>query len=298
MCPTALETIFIFTPLNPSKKMSTQPLIEKASGEKEAFDPDKLRRSLKRANTPDDLADTVVTEILAQIEPGMNTSEIYKMAFGLLRRRKGSNAARYSLKNAIMQLGPTGYPFEHFIGQVLASQGFDIKVGQVLQGKCVTHEIDVVATHNNTQYLVECKFYNNHGKYASVQVPLYVRSRVDDIISFREKLPEYKETRFFGWVVTNTRFTDDALMYGRCAGLHMLSWDLPKEKSLKDMVEQTGLFPITVLTDLNAKQKEQLLNKGIVLCRQLYHNQELLGEIGVLAQKKKRILEEMEGLCG
>jgi len=278
--------------------MNKQPLIEKASGEKEAFDPDKLRRSLKRANTPDDLADTVVTEILSQIEPGMNTREIYKMAFGMLRRRKGSNAARYSLKNAIMQLGPTGYPFEHFVGQVLAHQGFDIKVGQVLQGKCVTHEIDVVATHNNTQYLVECKFYNSHGKFASVQVPLYVRSRVDDIISFREKLPEYKETRFFGWVVTNTRFTDDALMYGRCAGLHMLSWDLPKEKSLKDMVEQTGLFPITVLTDLNAKQKEQLLNKEIVLCRQLFQTQELLNEIGVATNKRKRILEEMEGLCG
>jgi hypothetical protein len=171
-----------------------------------------------------------------------------------------------------------------------------VEVGQVLQGKCVTHEIDVVATHNNTQYLVECKFYNSQGKYSSVQVPLYVRSRVDDIIAYREKMPEFKETRFFGWVVTNTRFTEDAMQYGRCAGLHMLSWSIPKNKGLKDMVEKAKVYPITVLTGLNAKQKAYLLEKGIVLCRQLREKPGLLDQLGLNKNTLKSVLKELDDL--
>lgn len=165
-----------------------------------------------------------------------------------------------------------------------------------MQGQCVTHEIDVVATYNNTQYLVECKFYNSQGKYSSVQVPLYVRSRVDDIIAFRQKLPEFKETRFFGWVVTNTRFTEDALQYGRCAGLHMLSWDLPKNKSLKDMVEKANVYPITVLTGLNQKQKAFLLKKGLVLCGQLRENPAVLNQLGLSQSTLKSVLKELDDL--
>jgi hypothetical protein len=277
--------------------MSKYPIIEKASGEKVAFEPDKLRNSLERANTPPEVIEEIVSEILTQVIPGMSTQEIYQKAFHLLRKGKSSNAARYSLKKAIMELGPTGYPFEQFIGQVLAHQGFETEVGQVLQGNCVTHEMDVIATHNHTQYLVECKFYNSPGKYASVQVPLYVRSRVNDIIAFREKLPEYKETKFFGWVVTNTRFTDDALQYGRCAGLHMLSWDLPAQKSLKDMIERHNIFPVTALTNLNIQQKRQLLAMDIVLCKQLNQQLQKLDEIGVENIKKIKVKEELEGLC-
>jgi hypothetical protein len=277
--------------------MSKYPIIEKASGEKVAFEPDKLRNSLERANTPPEVIEEIVSEILTQVIPGMSTQEIYQKAFHLLRKGKSSNAARYSLKKAIMELGPTGYPFEQFIGQVLAHQGFETEVGQVLQGNCVTHEMDVIATHNHTQYLIECKFYNSPGKYASVQVPLYVRSRVNDIIAFREKLPEYKETKFFGWVVTNTRFTDDALQYGRCAGLHMLSWDLPAQKSLKDMIERHNIFPVTALTNLNIQQKRQLLAMDIVLCKQLNQQLQKLDEIGVENIKKIKVKEELEGLC-
>ena len=277
--------------------MNKYPLIEKASGERQEFKPEKLKNSLKRAGASDDIAYKIVEEISAIIEAGFSTKEIYKKAFKLLKTRKSSNAARYSLKNAIMELGPTGYPFEHFVAQVLAANGFDIKVGQKIQGKCITHEIDVVATYNNTQYLVECKFYNSHGKYARVQVPLYVRSRVDDIIQFREKIPEYKETRFYGWVVTNTRFTTDALYYGRCAGLHMLSWDAPKNKGLKDMIEKQSIFPVTVLTNLNKKNKIYLLDKGVVLCRQLKQKPEILDELPLKKNIKSKIMQQLDELC-
>ncbi len=276
--------------------MKNYPTIRKADGEKEVFKPEKLRNSLKRAGASDELADMVTNRIIPQISDGSKTKEIYRNAFSLLKKKKSSSAARYSLKNAIMELGPTGYPFEHFVAQILESQGFNTKVGHTLQGRCITHEVDIVATFEKTQYLVECKFYNSHGKYANVRVPLYIRSRVNDIVEFREKLPEYRNTKFFGWVVTNTRFTNDAMTYGRCSGLHMLSWDMPKNKSLKDMIENAGIFPITVLTNLNKKNKMYLLDKGIVLCRQLKNNPQLLNELNLKKNKKSAALNELEEL--
>ncbi len=274
-----------------------QPIIRKASGETQRFSPEKLEQSLRRAGADDAVIRSIRQKLEPTLHDGITTKEIYKRAFGLLRKQKHSLAARYSLKKAIMELGPTGYPFEHFVGQLLAQHNFKVQVGQVLQGQCVTHEVDVVATQNNTQYIVECKFYNSQGKYANVKVPLYIRSRVDDIIRFREKLPEYSDTKFFGWVVTNTRFTEDALAYGRCAGLHLVSWDFPKNKGLKDMVEKLGLFPITVLTDLNKKEKELLLDKGIVLCRQIRKQPSTLDSLGLSGTKQNKVMQEVKALC-
>ncbi|MGS0527278.1 hypothetical protein ACU8V7_21050 [Zobellia nedashkovskayae] len=42
-------------------------------------------------------------------------------------------------------MGPTGFPFERFIGALLTYSGYETKVGIVMDGICVTHEIDVVA---------------------------------------------------------------------------------------------------------------------------------------------------------
>ena len=246
-----------------------QPLIQKASGERQAFSPEKLSKSLKNSGADDATIESIQKELSDKIHDGITTREIYNKAFSLLRKKKLSFAARYSLKTAIMELGPSGYAFEHFVGQVLAHHGFAVEVGIILQGQFITHEVDVLATQNNTQFIVECKYYNSQGKFANVRVPLYVRSRVDDIIRFREKLPEHANTKFYGWIVTNTRFTEDALTYGKCSGLHLVSWDYPQGKGLKHLIEEHRLFPVTVIAGINAKQKSHLLDKGIVLCRQL-----------------------------
>jgi len=274
-----------------------QPLIQKASGEKQPFSPDKLAKSLKNSGADDVTIESILIELSDKIHDGTTTKEIYNKAFSLLRKKKFSFAARYSLKTAIMELGPSGYAFEHFVGQVLAHHGFAVEVGVVLQGQFITHEVDVLATQNNTQYIVECKYYNSQGKFANVRVPLYVRSRVDDIIRFREKLPEYANTKFYGWIVTNTRFTADALTYGKCSGLHLVSWDYPKGKGLKDLIEKQRLFPVTVIAGINTKQKSFLLDKGIVLCRQLKEQPQELKGLGLSTGQLKKVQEELDDLC-
>jgi hypothetical protein len=100
-----------------------------------------------------------------------------------------------------------------------------------------------------------------------------------------------------GWVVTNTRFTSDALAYGKCAGLHLLSWDYPKENGLKDRIDRLGLYPITVSTLLTNREKQFLLSREIVLCRQLADDTFYLDHLGVSEPRKSKILAEISMLC-
>ncbi len=277
--------------------MTAVPLIRKASGETEPFSSKKLASSLRRSGAEEDTIQQVVNEIEHWIHDGASTQKIYARAFDLLRKKRGGTAARYKLKKAIMELGPTGYPFEHFIGQIMEQQGFEVKTGQLIQGHCVQHEVDVIATTGKMQHLMECKFHNSQEKISNVQVPLYIRSRMDDIISKRKNEPEYKDFHFQGWVVTNTRFSLDALQYGKCSGLKLMSWDYPENNSLKDLVEKYHIFPVTTLAHLTQKQKIQLMEKGIVLCRQLLANLEVLDLLELSSLNRKKLIEETEALC-
>lgn len=276
--------------------MGNLTLVRKASGEQEPFSRKKLESSLERAGADKIAIYDIVSEVEPWLYKGISTRKIYKKAFKLLRGRGKGMAARYSLKKAIMELGPTGYPFEHFMGELLRPLGIKSEVGQLLQGKCVKHEVDVVVTGKDRQYFVECKYYNSQGKYADVKVPLYIRSRFEDIVEMRKNLPEYAGFTFHGWLVTNTRFTSDAMDYGKCAGLHLMSWDYPKGHSLKDLIEQNRLFPITVITLLTNDQKKILLNSGIVLCSQIKADIRVLEILNLSENKRKKIMLELEEL--
>lgn len=279
------------------KFMSQNPLVRKASGELQSFSSDKLRNSLQRAGAEPAIIEEITDNILNRITEGTTTKQIYTRAFRLLRTKRRSMAARYSLKRAIMELGPSGYPFEQFVGYLFKCMGFKVEVGQTVEGKCVTHEVDVIASDHKVQYLVECKYHNSQGKVSNVQVPLYIRSRVNDIIEIREKLPQYKGFTFQGWVVTNTRFTTDAMNYGLCSGLNLMSWDFPGKNSLKALTERFNAFPVTTLTQLTKAQKQQLLNNEVVLCKELNQNPEILDSFHLTKQKIRLVKEELSDLC-
>ena len=270
--------------------------IKKSSGELEEFSPEKLRRSLLRSGASDDIVEPIIEEINSWIYEGVPSKLIYEKAFGMLRKNKLGNAARYRLKKAMMELGPTGHPFEHLVGELFRLRGYDVEVGVVVDGVCVTHEVDVIATKNKHQIFIECKYYQTTGKNANVQVPLYIRSRVNDIIKKRETMPEYEGYTFSGGVVTNTRFTADATAFGDCSGLILISWDFPASKGLKEIIDSEKIFPITALTRLNRAEKVKLMDNGIVLCNQIAENPEVLTVIGMEPNRRKKILEEVKSL--
>jgi hypothetical protein len=273
-------------------------LVKKASGEEEPFATEKLERSLINAGAKTEIIRKIIEDIERWIHPGVTTKKIYTRAFSLLRQDKTTSSLRYRLKQAILELGPTGYPFEILIGKLFQQMGFGAEVGVVVEGKCITHEMDVIATNDVVQHLAECKYHKDQGKQVSIQVPLYVRSRVDDIIGKRQKMTEYQDFSFSGWVITNTRFSSDSIQYSKCSGLNLLGWNYPHGEGLKEKIEKYKLYPITVLRNLTNKEKQQLLKEDIVTCTQLLAHPEVLSSLDLSKAKYDKLLKELNDICG
>lgn len=271
--------------------------IIKSSGEKVKFSLEKLRASLKRSGADEQIVNQILHKVRDELYQGITTKEIYNRAFALLKKNKSHFASKYKLKKAIYELGPTGFPFEFFVSAILNYSGYNTEVGTILQGKCVSHEIDIIARKNSEATIIECKFHGDQGLNCNVKIPLYINSRYQDVKANWHNTKNNDVSIVQGWVVTNTRFTQDALQYGKCCGLYLLSWDFPKNNGLKDRIDRLGLYPITVSTLLTQREKQFLLSRSIVLCRELIDDKFYLDHLGVSETRKKKILDEILQLC-
>jgi hypothetical protein len=269
--------------------------VVKGNGEKVVFDLSKLKRALASSGAGEQEQERIAKIVSSRIYNGITTKKIYQMAFDLLKRKSHRIAGRYRLKSAIMELGPTGYPFEIFVGKILEKMGYEVETGKIIQGKCIQHEVNVIAQKPGERIMIECKFHQNNQTKSGVQVPLYIQSRYLDIKSVWEQ-KFGKNISYRGGVVTNTRFSEDAIKYGKCAGLMLISWDYPAETGLKYFIDRTGLHPVTSLISISKKEKQILLEKGIVLCSQLVENQNVLKEVGISHNKIKKAIREAENL--
>lgn len=278
-------------------KYNTKINITKASGEHKPFSKEKFLNSLAHAGASPSRAQEILEEISKQLHEGISTKKIYQLAYSKLKKQSKHFAARYHLKQAIMELGPSGYPFEKFIGEILKQKGFSVEVGIIVKGKCVTHEVDVLAKNDTHQFMIECKYHNYHGIFCDVKIPLYIQSRFKDIEFEWLKNKSSNKITYQGWVVTNTKFSSDAILYGNCAGLKLLGWDYPEKESLKKLIDDSGLYPVTCLTTLTKLEKEKLLERKIVLCKELSSNKKQLLEIGMAENRIENVLEEIQKLC-
>jgi len=271
--------------------------VRKFSGELVDFDESKLVKSLKASKANHHLANEILKEINQSLYDGITTKKIYQKAFQLLKNRQRPSAARYKLKRAIMELGPSGFPFEKYIGHILNFDGYDTEVGIIMQGNCVTHEVDVLAKKDDRCYIVECKYHNSQGKRNDVKIPLYIHSRFNDIHNRLKASDPYSSIKYSSWIFTNTRFTTDAIDYAKCSSIQLISWDYPENKSLKYRINKSGLFPITSLISLSKREKSLLLEEGIVLCREIDQNPGLLNKLGISNAKIKKVLDDIKELC-
>jgi hypothetical protein len=269
-----------------------QIIIEKANGKREAFDSQKLKGSLLRAGASEESIADILLHLVPELHDGITTHEIYSHAFALLHAKEKPVARRYSLRKAIMDLGPSGFPFEDFIARVLQAKGFETKTRQTVLGGCVPHEVDVVAWNEKKLIMCEAKFHNELGIKSDVKVALYVKARFDDI---KENVFMYggKDRPLDeGWLVTNTKFSSTAIHYAECKGLTLIGWNYPEKGNLQNMIEEETLHPITCLTSLAVAEKAALLGIGIVLCADIKNNPEVIkNTLGVHVDVNKVLME-------
>jgi hypothetical protein len=247
--------------------MMSQEKILKASGNVEEFDRSKILDSMMSAGLDRKRAQDVIDLVARKVKPPLSTKKIYQAVRKYLRASDPGFTMKYSLKQAIYALGPTGYPFERFIGRILEADGFHARVGQMVDGTCVSHEVDVLAHKDKTCYVVECKFHHNGKVQSNVKTALYVHARYLDIVNNGKACQSRKATDIRGMIATNTRFTSEAIKYAECVGLEALAWKYPKGGSLENLIDRHKTYPVTVIPSVNRSNIHVLLNNDIVLAR-------------------------------
>lgn len=276
--------------------IKSEAYIRKASGQLVLFDREKLISSLLHSGANDEVAETITKTIELDLEQGMRTTKIYERAFKLLKMQNRPAASTYRLKRAVMELGPSGFPFEFLVAAIFQQKGYEVQTGVILQGKCVSHEVDVLAQNEKEVRFIECKFHNQPGVKSDVKAALYVHSRILDLKE--QWVKDYPEDKRFigGGLITNTKLTEDALSYSRCSGMLGLSWDSPINNSLLDKLREFQLLPITLLSSLSKREKQAILSDGLVLCRDISSKKEIFLKHGFEENHIQRINNEAQRL--
>lgn len=269
--------------------------IIKADGTVEAFDGSKLEASLRRAGATQRIAEEIRKTLENTMSPQMTTHDIYRRAFGLLRTGEKTTAARYSLRRALFELGPTGHPFEDFVAQIFRKEGWNVEWRKVIPGKCVMHEVDVYATRGAETLAAELKYHNDPNYKTDVKVALYVKARLDDIWQCDPNVASVCPVDR-GFLITNTKFTETAIQYAKCAGIELIGWSYPTEGNLYDRILATGVYPVTALMSLQKSEKRLLLSKGIVTSDLLKEKREVLRELALSPERIGTIMAEIETL--
>lgn len=305
--------------------------IKKADGTIEAFEEKKLVQALTKAGAKYLVAKEISDYVLDKCQQSghgevVKSEYVYHLAFKQLKNISRKSALRFSLKKAMLELGPSGFPFEEFVAEMWRAQGYTAITGQMVFGTCVAHEVDVIAWKKDELVMIEAKYHSDSGSRTDLKTVLYVKARYDDIQkqifstkSFDTKtivakslidmhvfeksaqnVPEDKLnmsiTLTEGWLITNTHFSETAITYATCNNLKIMSYDYPDGRSLQDIVMEHRLFPITSLTTLTVSEKKDLIAKNIVLCKTLHERSSEMEEWGFSKDKIFAVLEEVATL--
>ena len=238
-------------------------IVTKRDGSEVVFDDQRIIRSMERVGVAKELYTRVLAHIKEKVQADntITTDEIFYHIREFLIDRDKKSALRFNLRQAIFELGPTGFPFEQYLAKVFRSQGYKASVDLMMEGECVTHEIDLLIEKDGVRETVEAKFHNQNGGKTDVHVLLYTYARFLDIKD-KNKIDKV-------WVATNTKLTSDAIAYAECKGMKALAWNYPPEENLHEFVEKPKMYPITTLTDLTIEEERRFIDNEIVLASDL-----------------------------
>jgi hypothetical protein len=268
--------------------------IIKASGKKQKFNPEKIRKSLLRTGLSRNEADGIIHEVEQQIHDGMTTRQVFKVVMRVLNTKQAEIASRYDLKGSIMRLGPSGFNFETYVAGILEEYGYDTELRAKIKGSCTTHEIDIVAVERESgkRHFVECKYHNSLGTYIDLKEALYTYARFLDLNKGGEHFDAV-------WMACNTRGSTQAIKYANCVGMKLLCWRYPKKEGLEKLIESKKLYPVTMLRTLDANSLDKLSSAGFMLVKDLTQNDfnRLKKKTHLKTKKLQKIVEEARGVA-
>jgi hypothetical protein len=126
---------------------------------------------------------------------------------------------------------------------------------------------------------------------------MYILSRFNDIKEIKYDIFNKNDFISKCWIVSNNRFTTDAIDFAKCSKLNLLSWNYPENNSLKTKNDLNFLYPITCLTTLALAEKDKLLVMEVILVKEIINNSDCLEKIGLSPNRIINVLKEASELC-
>ncbi len=260
----------------------------KLNGEKEKYSESKIKRSLMNAGATKKQAREIAAKVRRILYNNITTKEIFRYAFREYKKIEPVMGCKFNLKNSILQLGESGFPFEAFIERILIAEGYSCKRNLIVKGKIITHEIDVTAKKGKEVLMVECKHHSKPWVGENIQTALYVYARFLDV--------KKRFTR--PMLATNTKFSKQVIDYSRGVGLKLLGWKYPRGESLEKKIEKFKLFPITTIP-LKRFVLEACLKNDIILLQDLrkYTPKKLSRLFRISKTQAENIVKKASKIC-
>lgn len=271
--------------------------IIKSNGERVAFDLDRVRQSVRRAGGADVDVASVVSAVQRAVRNGMTTKDVYAAVRHELARRSPGAACRYSLRDALLQLGPAGFYFEKFLASLLAHSGYRTELPDELQGACVKHEVDVVAHKDDRAYAIEAKFRNTVGDVVHLKDVLASYARYLDLLdgAALQLCPRFNAF----WIMTNGKFSDRAMQYAKHKGMPLIGWSYPdRANGLASMIDRSGLYPVTVL-GISKAELAAFAHAGMMVCDDLTKREavDVAHRVGIAQSRAEELIELAASVC-
>jgi hypothetical protein len=267
--------------------------VKKADGSLQKFDKEKVARTCLRMGTDRQTAYEIADRVEARLYDGIPTSKVLQMIFHYVRKNKPHVRNLYDLRKGISLMGSKP-EFEAYVRAILAHAGFEVSPNQLLAGKCVTHEVDGVARKNGFTYFVEAKHHLNYHTPTGLDESRIARAVLEDVV---EGIALGKSNLKIdgAMIVTNTRYSQEAIQYGKCREILQIGWSSPAGHGLQDLIEGTNLFPLSCLRGLKRDVRDKLVTSGIVILEQVLNEEttELARKTGLPSQVIRKIKDDL-----
>jgi len=217
--------------------------IIKANGERAWYNRQKIYKSCRRTGAPTAACGRALDKVERILRDGMTTKQILSAVLKELETRAPYHAPKYDLKGAIMRLGPAGFHFETITAELLQKYGYSTTTNAELKGGCVTQEVDIIAIKKGKTHMIECKFHHAPGIYTGLKDTMYTWARFMDLNKGHQQ--GTCDKFHTAWLISNTKFSNDARTYANCQGVKITGWNYPKGESYQELLENKKLYPIT-----------------------------------------------------
>lgn len=241
-----------------------------------------------------EIAEEVARRVEKSVHDGMLTSKVLQMTLGLLRRYEPAIRHVLDLRRGL-SLMDSKPEFEVFVQVLLAHSGFEVSPNMILSGRCVEHEVDAIAKRGGVTYFVEAKHHVNCHTLTGLDESRIARAILEDVTEgFELGGCDLKIDR--AMIVTNTRYSEHAVRYGKCRDIIQIGWNSPAGLSLQSMIEENNLYPISCIRGLKRETRIKLVSKRIVLMKQLFEEKpsKLARETGIPKDQLRDFIAKAE----